>query len=59
MLDDSPISSQGSDGEVGRVIADSEDEEVVVLHSGHSSADDSEECEQMCCSSIVADSDFR
>ncbi|XP_011499130.1 PREDICTED: JNK-interacting protein 1 isoform X2 [Ceratosolen solmsi marchali] len=58
ILDDSPTSSQGSDGEVGRVILDSEDEEVVVLHSGHSSADDSEECEQMCCSSIVADSDF-
>ncbi|XP_016837892.1 JNK-interacting protein 1 isoform X2 [Nasonia vitripennis] len=68
MLDDSPTSSQGSDAEVGSrsaggVAGDSEDEEVVVLHrheahSGHSSADDSEDCEQMCCSSIVADSDF-
>ncbi|XP_014206679.1 uncharacterized protein LOC106638141 [Copidosoma floridanum] len=66
MLDESPTSSQESDNEAGRscvgATIDSEDEEVVVLHrhheahSGHSSAD--EECEQMCCSSIVADSDF-
>ncbi|XP_035740994.1 JNK-interacting protein 1-like isoform X1 [Vespa mandarinia] len=65
-LDDSPTSSQGSDGEVGRscdgVAGDSEDEDVVVIHrhdnqSGHTSADDSEDLDNHC--SIVADSDFR
>ncbi|KAK2581309.1 hypothetical protein KPH14_008086 [Odynerus spinipes] len=65
ILDDSPTSSQGSDGEVGRscdgVAGDSEDEDVVVIHrhdnqSGHTSADDSEDLDHHC--SIVADSDF-
>ncbi|KYN42538.1 JNK-interacting protein 1 [Trachymyrmex septentrionalis] len=66
MIDDSPTSSQGSDGEVGRscdvVTGDSEDEEVVVIHrhdnqSGHTTPDDSEELDHHC--SIIADSDFR
>ncbi|TGZ32329.1 JNK-interacting protein [Temnothorax longispinosus] len=66
MIDDSPTSSQGSDGEVGRscdvVTGDSEDEEVVVIHrhdnqSGHTTPDDSEELNHHC--SIIADSDFR
>ncbi|KMQ94317.1 jnk-interacting protein 1 [Lasius niger] len=65
MIDDSPTSSQGSDGEVGRscdvVTGDSEDEEVVVIHrhddqSGHTTPDDSEELDHHC--SIIADSDF-
>nr|XP_050861771.1 JNK-interacting protein 1 isoform X4 [Vespula vulgaris] len=65
ILDDSPTSSQGSDGEVGRscdgVAGDSEDEDVVAIHrhdnqSGHTSADDSEDLDNHC--SIVADSDF-
>jgi len=66
MIDDSPTSSQGSDGEVGRscdaATGDSEDEEVVVIHrhdnqSGHTTPDDSEELDHHC--SIIADSDFR
>lgn len=65
-IDDSPTSSQGSDGEVGRscdvVTGDSEDEEVVVIHrhdnqSGHTTPDDCEELDHHC--SIIADSDFR
>ena len=70
MLDDSPTLSQDSDVEVNgnncdaNADEDSEDDEVVVLHrhetqSNHSSGDDSEDCEQLCCSSIVADSNFR
>ncbi|XP_031826117.1 JNK-interacting protein Aplip1 isoform X3 [Nomia melanderi] len=66
MIDDSPTSSQYSDTEVGRacdgVAADSEDDDVVVIHrhdtqSGHTSGDDSEDLDHNC--SIVADSDFR
>ncbi|XP_015173933.1 PREDICTED: JNK-interacting protein 1 isoform X2 [Polistes dominula] len=69
ILDDSPTSSQGSDGEevddarrpCEGVAGDSEDEDVVVIHrhdnqSGHTSADESEDLDNHC--SIVADSDF-
>ncbi|XP_046736906.1 JNK-interacting protein 1 isoform X2 [Diprion similis] len=64
MVDDSPTSSQGSDGDVGQngAAGDSEDEEVVALihrhgnHSEQSSGDDDEELDHHC--SIVADSDF-
>ncbi|XP_034938773.1 JNK-interacting protein 1 isoform X2 [Chelonus insularis] len=65
IVDDSPTSSQASDGDVVQtcpgVVVDSDDEDTGVIHrhdnqSGHTSGDDSEDLDQH--SSIVADSDF-
>ncbi|XP_012269055.2 JNK-interacting protein 1 isoform X2 [Athalia rosae] len=64
MVDDSPSSSQDSDGDVGRIGTggDSEDDEVVALihrngpHSEQSSCDDDEDLDHHC--SILVDSDF-